>query len=56
MNCFQISDRIGALCDGELSPVKPVQQTTIEQVGSWMAGLFDEPATANQHAIPEQVL
>ncbi|MTI12240.1 ABC transporter ATP-binding protein [Sansalvadorimonas verongulae] len=38
---FQISDRIGALCHGQLSPVRPVPGTTVEQVGSWMTGAFD---------------
>lgn len=41
---FQISDRICAICHGELSPLKPTAQTTIEQVGRWMAGDFVEEA------------
>ena len=40
---FQVSDRIGALCDGHLSPVASTQHTTLEQVGRWMAGAFDRP-------------
>lgn len=40
---FQISDRIGALCHGKLSPVKPVKETSINEVGQWMAGVFPPP-------------
>ncbi|WP_095210324.1 ABC transporter ATP-binding protein [Endozoicomonas ascidiicola] len=38
---FQISDRIGALCHGNLSPIKPLKHTSINEVGQWMAGVFD---------------
>ena len=41
---FQISDRICAICHGELSPLKPTASITIEQVGRWMAGDFVEDA------------
>nr|WP_211824763.1 ABC transporter ATP-binding protein [Kistimonas asteriae] len=37
---FQISDRIGALCNGQLSPIKPTADVDLDEVGSWMAGLF----------------
>jgi len=37
---FQISDRIGALCHGRLSPIKATPQTGINEVGRWMAGDF----------------
>ncbi|MGI2029514.1 ABC transporter ATP-binding protein [Endozoicomonas acroporae] len=40
---FQISDRIGALCHGKLSTVKPVRETSINEVGQWMAGVFGHP-------------
>jgi ABC-type uncharacterized transport system ATPase subunit len=43
---FTISDRICALFDGQLSPVKPTVDTSIEEVGSWMAGVFDEQEVA----------
>jgi len=44
---FQISDRICAICDGELSPIKPTEDVSVEQIGCWMAGDFSEEATAN---------
>jgi simple sugar transport system ATP-binding protein len=44
---FLISDRIGALCHGRLSPIKPTTQTSINEVGRWMAGEFESsPAAA----------
>ncbi|WP_432695272.1 ABC transporter ATP-binding protein [Marinobacterium sp. YM272] len=41
---FQISDRIGAICHGRISPIKPTPETTINEVGRWMAGEFDDVA------------
>lgn len=44
---FLICDRIGALCHGRLSPIKATPQTSINEVGRWMAGEFDStPAAA----------
>ena len=43
---FLISDRLCAICDGELSPIKPTADTSLEEVGRWMAGMF---ATAKAH-------
>jgi general nucleoside transport system ATP-binding protein len=40
---FQISDRLAALCSGRLSSLKPTAQTTLVEVGGWMAGQFDAP-------------
>ncbi|MDO6460845.1 ABC transporter ATP-binding protein [Granulosicoccaceae sp. 1_MG-2023] len=37
---FEISDRIGAICDGRLSPVIPTPQSSIEALGRMMAGDF----------------
>jgi simple sugar transport system ATP-binding protein len=48
---FQISDRICAICHGELSPLKAVRDTSIDEVGQWMAGHFDSEAEReNTHA------
>jgi simple sugar transport system ATP-binding protein len=43
---FAISDRMCALFDGQLSPNKPTADTTIEEVGQWMAGVFDTKSSA----------
>jgi simple sugar transport system ATP-binding protein len=40
---FQISDRLGALCGGRLSALRPTVQTRLSDVGGWMAGQFDAP-------------
>ena len=37
---FQISDRIGALCSGKLSPLVATAETEAVEVGRWMAGEF----------------
>ena len=38
---FLISDRIGAICDGRLSPIKPTPESSIAELGRLMAGDFD---------------
>ena len=43
---FTISDRMCALFDGQLSPIKPTNETSIEEVGSWMAGVFGRQQVA----------
>ncbi len=40
---FQISDRLGAICHGELSPIAPTDSLSVEQLGCWMAGDFAPP-------------
>lgn len=37
---YQISDRICAICQGELSPIQETQDVNIETLGQWMAGQF----------------
>ena len=37
---YSISDRICAICDGELSPVDEINNVSINQLGKWMAGDF----------------
>jgi len=48
---FQISDRLGALCSGRLSPLRATVDTRLTDVGGWMAGQFDAsplPACASR--------
>ncbi|MEJ0003341.1 MAG: ABC transporter ATP-binding protein [Pararobbsia sp.] len=40
---FEISDRIAVIARGKLSPVRETGDTNAEQIGLWMAGLFDAP-------------
>lgn len=39
---FTISDRMCALFHGQLSPIKATSETSIEEVGRWMAGVFSD--------------
>lgn len=41
---FEISDRIGAICHGQLSPLQSTEETTVNQLGRWMAGDFPDAA------------
>jgi len=43
---FTLSDRICALFDGQLSPIKPTNKTSINEVGRWMAGIFGKQQVA----------
>ena len=49
---FEISDRIAVIARGKLSPVKETGETNAEQIGLWMAGLFDAPAQSAEDAQP----
>ncbi|MDM9650949.1 ABC transporter ATP-binding protein [Pseudomonas wenzhouensis] len=44
---FQISDRIGALCSGRLSPLAETATTSTVEVGRWMAGEFAPTPSPN---------
>ena len=41
---FEISDRLVVIARGRLSPALPVGQATVEQIGSWMSGLWSQQA------------
>ena len=43
---FEVSDRITVLSQGRLSPIKPLSETTVEQIGLWMGGMWQEGANA----------
>jgi simple sugar transport system ATP-binding protein len=50
---YQICDRLCAICDGEISPVKNTPDVSIEQLGQWMAGQFksnEAPAVNSEPA------
>lgn len=38
---FQISDRIGAICSGRISPFKTTADINLDLLGQWMAGNFE---------------
>ena len=39
---FAISDRLAVICEGRLSASRPTTDTTVEQAGLLMGGMFDE--------------
>ena len=45
---FELSDRLHVIAKGRLSPSVPIAEATIEKIGEWMSGLWDqkEPAHA----------
>ena len=47
---FLISDRLCAICDGQLSPNKVTTDTSIEEVGRWMTGVFENPTDLAESA------
>ncbi len=40
---FEISDRLHVIAKGRLSPSLDRQDATIERIGEWMSGLWDDP-------------
>ncbi len=39
---FMICDRIAVIADGRLSPAVPASQTSVEKIGLWMSGEFND--------------
>lgn len=42
---YLLCDRVGAICGGQLSPLKPGHEVSMETLGQWMAGTFSAPQT-----------
>jgi len=47
---FELSDRLVVMARGRLSPVIPVGQASVAQIGQWMSGLWDTAAGEGAHA------
>ncbi len=43
---FEISDRLVVIARGRLSPSLPAAEATVEQIGTWMSGLWDASTAA----------
>lgn len=43
---FDVSDRIGVMFNGKLSPIEPIGRTNRERIGLWMSGLWQQNAEA----------
>jgi len=48
---FEISDRIAVMANGRLSPAKRTSETSIEEIGVWMSGLW--PGAERTRAIAD---
>ena len=42
---YLLSDRLGAICRGKVSPVESKSGVSVNQLGQWMAGDFEDDAT-----------
>jgi len=48
---FELSDRLHVIAKGRLSPSLPRAEATVERIGEWMSGLWDQdPALAAAEA------
>jgi ABC-type uncharacterized transport system ATPase subunit len=47
---FEISDRIAVIAKGRLSPAKKLADTSIDEIGLWMSGIWDAPAAEGERA------
>lgn len=52
---YQISDRLCAICQGEISPIKATQDVSIEQLGQWMTGQFEDTQGSAVNSEPAYV-
>jgi ABC-type uncharacterized transport system ATPase subunit len=43
---FELADRLVVIARGRLSPPIATREASVEQIGQWMAGLFDPPAAS----------
>jgi simple sugar transport system ATP-binding protein len=47
---FMISDRIAVMAQGRLSRAVPAAETSLEQIGAWMSGMFETAGAERLHA------
>jgi general nucleoside transport system ATP-binding protein len=45
---FEISDRLVVIAQGRVSPAQATRDATVEQIGAWMSGLWQQPAHTAQ--------
>jgi simple sugar transport system ATP-binding protein len=44
---FEVSDRLHVIARGRLSPSMPIRQATVEKIGEWMSGLWNQVEVAH---------
>jgi simple sugar transport system ATP-binding protein len=47
---FELADRLVVIAGGRLSPAIATREATVDQIGQWMAGLFDVAPTGDAEA------
>ena len=47
---FEVADRIAVIAAGRLSPAKPLADTSIDQIGTWMSGMWDQASPEARRA------
>ena len=47
---FEVSDRLHVIAQGCLSPSVPIAQATVERIGEWMSGLWNDEERAHAQA------
>ncbi len=44
---FEVADRICVIARGRLSPLRPIKETDVEEIGLWMSGMWPDMTAAN---------
>ena len=52
---YKISDRLGAICDGKISPFVAPEALPLVKLGQWMAGDFDATPPATLEKMPTPI-
>jgi simple sugar transport system ATP-binding protein len=47
---FEVCDRLHVIARGKLSPSIPLAEATVEKIGEWMSGLWEDAAEVNHGA------
>ena len=50
---FELSDRLVVIAGGRVSPPIAARDATVERIGQWMAGLFDDTGNTAAAPIPQ---
>ena len=45
---FEVCDRLHVIARGKLSPSVPIAEATVEKIGEWMSGLWEQTPTPHQ--------
>ncbi len=47
---FEVCDRLAVIAQGRLSPAKPIRDTSVEEIGVWMSGMWPGAGSAPEAA------